>query len=203
VPEVGTDLPSVIQPGFAEIRQEFEKKNPTFSWGEFQTRAKLIFDELQAAWSTLNWERARPHETDNLFQMHQYWIDAYKRQHLRNALDACRITAMQPVKIKEDSFYLAITLRIGAEGFDYTVDESGRVVSGSKKKLRQWSEYWTFIKSRNAKPIPATTDLNCPNCGAPLKVNNAGVCEFCGGKITSGDFDWVLSKIEQDEAYAS
>jgi len=45
-------------------------------------------------------------------------------------------------------------------------------------------------------------DLNCPNCAAPLKVNNAGVCQFCGGKITSGEFDWVLSKIEQDESYA-
>ncbi len=202
VPEAGTDLPSVLQPNFREIRAEFEKNNPTFSWGEFQARARLIFDELQAAWSTLNWERARPHETDNLFQMHQYWIDAYKRQHLRNALDQCRVTALQPVKIKEDQFYIAITLRIGAEGYDYTVDESGKVVSGSQSRLRNWSEYWTFIRSRNAKPSAARADLNCPNCGAPLKVNNAGVCEFCGGKITSGDFDWVLSKIEQDEAYA-
>ena len=202
VPEVGTDLPSVVQPNFREIRIEFEKNNPTFSWGEFQARARLIFDELQAAWSTLNWERARPHETDNLFQMHQYWIDAYKRQHLRNALDQCTITALQPVKIKEDQFYNSITLRIGAQGYDYTVDERGNVVSGSKSNLRSWSEYWTFIRSRNAKPAPAKADLNCPNCGAPLKVNNAGVCEFCGGKITSGEFDWVLSRIEQDESYA-
>jgi hypothetical protein len=202
VPEVGTDLPSVVQPGFRDIRIEFEKNNPTFSWGEFQARARLIFDELQTAWSTLNWERARPHETDNLFQMHQYWIDAYKRQHLRNALDQSRITALQPVKIQEDAFYNSITLRIGAQGFDYTVDERGNVVSGSKSKLRSWSEYWTFIRSRKAKPMPASANLNCPNCGAPLRVNSAGVCEFCGGKITSGEFDWVLSRIEQDESYA-
>jgi len=202
VPEVGTDLPSVVQPGFNQVRLEFEKNNPNFSWGEFQARVRLIFDELQTAWSTLNWERARPHETDNLFQMHQYWIDAYKRQHLRNALDECRITALQPVKIKEDAFYNSITVRIGAQGFDYTVDERGNVVSGSKSRLRSWSEYWTFIRSRNAKPMPANANLNCPNCGAPLKVNNAGVCEFCGGKITSGEFDWVLSRIEQDESYA-
>jgi len=202
VPEVGTDLPSVVQPGFKDVRIEFEKNNPTFSWGEFQARARLIFDELQTAWSTLNWERARPHETDNLFQMHQYWIDAYKRQHLRNALDQSRITALQPVKIQEDAFYNSITLRIGAQGYDYTVDERGNVVSGSKSKLRSWSEYWTFIRSRKAKPMPASANLNCPNCGAPLKVNNSGVCEFCGGKITSGEFDWVLSRIEQDESYA-
>ena len=199
--EVGTDLPSVVQPGFRDIRIAFETNNPTFSWGEFQARARLIFDELQTAWSTLNWERARPHETDNLFQMHQYWIDAYKRQHLRNALDQSRITALQPVKIQEDAFYNSITLRIGAQGYDYTVDEGGKVVSGSKTKLRSWSEYWTFIRSRKAKPMPASANLNCPNCGAPLKVNNAGVCEFCGGKITSGEFDWVLSRIEQDESY--
>jgi hypothetical protein len=201
VPEMGTDLPSVVQPGFHEVRVEFEKNNPSFSWGEFQARARLIFDELQTAWSTLNWERARPHETDNLFQMHQYWIDAYKRQHLRNALDQAHITALQPVKIKQDAFYISITLRIGAQGYDYTADEQGKVVSGSKTKLRSWSEYWTFIRSRNAKPAPAKADLNCPNCGAPLRVNNAGVCEFCGGKITSGEFDWVLSRIEQDESY--
>lgn len=202
VQEAGTDLPSVVQPNFRDIRAAFEENNPSFSWGEFQARARLIFDELQAAWSNLQWERARPHETDNLFQMHQYWINAYLRQHLRNALDDCRITALQPVKIKEDQFYNSITLRIGAQGYDYTVDENGKVVSGSKKSLRSWSEYWTFIRSRNAKPAAARADLNCPNCGAPLKVNSAGVCEFCGGKITSGEFDWVLSRIEQDESYA-
>ncbi len=201
VPEVGTDYPSVFQPGYENVRAEFERNNPAFSGEQFLARARLIFDELQAAWSTLNWERARPHETDNIFQMHQYWIDAYKRQHLRNALDQCRITAMQPVKIKDDAFYSAITLRIWAEGYDYTVDDSDKVVSGSKSSLRRWSEYWTFIRNRQAKPAPARADLNCPNCGAPLKVTATGICEFCGGKITSGDFDWVLSKIEQDESY--
>jgi endogenous inhibitor of DNA gyrase (YacG/DUF329 family) len=202
VPEVGTDSPSVVQPNFENIRAAFETNNPTFSWGKFQARARLIFDELQGAWSTLNWERARPHETDNLFQMHQYWIDAYRRQQLRNVLDKCTVTAMQPVKIMEDAFYNSITVRIGAEGYDYTVDTEDRIAAGSKNNLRRWSEYWTFIRNRNAQPAAARADLNCPNCGAPLKVNNAGVCQFCGGKITSGEFDWVLSKIEQDESYA-
>src|SRR6266850_604123 len=202
VPEVGTNYPSVIQANLQNQRAEFERNNPSFSWGHFQARARLIFDELQAAWSTLDWERARPHETDNLFQMHQYWIDAFKRQHLRNVLDQCSVTAMQPVRITEDAFYNSITLRIGAQGYDYTIDSSGRVVSGSKNNLRQWSEYWTFIRNRLAKPAVARADLNCPNCGAPLKVNTAGICEFCGGKITSGEFDWVLSRIEQDESYA-
>jgi hypothetical protein len=202
VPEVGTNYPTITQPNFPAVRQAFEQNNPSFSWADFQARARLIFNELQDAWSTLNWERARPHETDNIFQMHRYWIDAYQRQGLRNALDQHKITAMQPVKIKLDAFYNAITLRVFAEGYDYTVDKGGRIVAGSNQKLRRWSEYWTFIRSTRAKPGPARADLNCPNCGAPLKINATGICEFCGGKVTSGEFDWVLSKIEQDESYA-
>lgn len=202
VPEVGTDFPSVVQHNFNGVRAEFEQQHPTFSWGEFQNRARLIFNELQTAWSTLAWERARPHETDNIFQMHQYWIEAYKKQGLRNVLDQFAITGMQPVKISSDAFYNSITVRIWAEGHDYTVDSEGKIVSGSKQHLRRWSEYWTFIRNRQSQSLQAKTDLNCPNCAAPLKVNASGVCEFCGGKITSGEFDWVLSRIEQDESYA-
>jgi hypothetical protein len=29
----------------------------------------------------------------------------------------------------------------------------------------------------------------------------AGECEHCGAKVTRGEFDWVLSKIEQDDSY--
>ena len=202
VPEVGTNYPTVTQPNFPAVRAAFEQNNPEFSWAEFQARARMIFGELQTAWSTLQWEKARPFETDNIFQMHRYWIDAYKRQGLRNALDQCQMTGMQPVKIKVDTFYHSITLRIFAQGYDYTVDQNGKVVAGSNKKLRQWSEYWTFVRYSKAKPAPARADLNCPNCGAPLKVNATGICEYCSGKITSGEFDWVLSKIEQDESYA-
>ena len=202
VPEVGTQYPTVVQPNFPAVRAAFEQNNPSFTWSDFQARARMIFNELQDAWSSLDWERARPHETDNIFQMHRYWIEAYKAQKLRNALDQHQITAMQPVKIKQDAFYQAITLRIFAQGYDYTEDANHRIVAGSKTSLRKWSEYWTFIRNSKAKPAAARADLNCPNCGAPLKVSATGICEFCGGKITSGEFDWVLSKIEQDESYA-
>jgi hypothetical protein len=29
----------------------------------------------------------------------------------------------------------------------------------------------------------------------------SGSCEHCGAHVTSGEFDWVLSRIEQDESY--
>lgn len=62
------------------------------------------------------------------------------------------------------------------------------------------SEYWTLIRSASARGVPRL-DQNCPGCGVSLTLNMAGVCEHCGVHVTSGEFDWVLSKIEQDEAY--
>jgi len=29
----------------------------------------------------------------------------------------------------------------------------------------------------------------------------AGICGYCQAKVNSGAFDWVLSRIEQDDAY--
>ena len=78
----------------------------------------------------------------------------------------------------------------------------GKMLDKAKNKgtPRRFSEYWTFIRRRGAKES-GHGDKNCPNCGAPLKINMAGVCEYCQGKVTSGEFDWVLSKIEQDDSY--
>ena len=67
-------------------------------------------------------------------------------------------------------------------------------------QLRSWSEYWTFIRSRAAQMDPSKAD-SCPNCGASVAVGTSGVCQHCGGKLTNGEFGWVLSRIEQDEAY--
>ena len=42
----------------------------------------------------------------------------------------------------------------------------------------------------------------CPNCGAPLEINQVGECRYCKAAVTSGRFDWVLSRIEQEDDYA-
>jgi len=34
-----------------------------------------------------------------------------------------------------------------------------------------------------------------------MAVNMAGQCEHCHARVASGAFDWVLSRIEQDESY--
>lgn len=200
VAEEGTDLPTRFQVGFSMARREFMKRYPDFSWPRLEERMRFIFTELQQAWTEMRWERARPFETDNVFQTHLYWMTEYRRQHLRNVLEDVQIERLVPVKIKTDAFYEAITARIYARMIDYTVDDAGQVVSGNQRAPRSFTEYWTCIRRRGGKPSEKGPG-QCPNCGAPLKINMAGICEYCQSKVTSGEFDWVLSRIEQDESY--
>ena len=37
----------------------------------------------------------------------------------------------------------------------------------------------------------------CPNCGAPLDVDLAGMCRYCKAPVMSGEYGWVLARISQ------
>lgn len=201
-PEEGTDLPDVIADGFERSRAAFVRRNPEFDERAFQERAGACFMAVQEAWSSGRWEKARPYESDHLFNSHRYWIEQYKRQGLVNRLDDVRIARQWIVRFDSDAFYEMITVRIHASMRDYVTDAVGRVVGGDPNGRRAFSEYWTFIRTAGALEGSPKKEGGCPNCGAPLQVNMAGSCEYCATKVTTGDFEWVLSAIEQDDSYA-
>ena len=209
VAETGTDLPTIVDPGARGRFDLVAHKDPHFSWERFQGRLALVFARLQVAWSTRDWLKARPFVTDNLFQMQLYFVQSYVAAGLYNKTDGARITRVECANVVSDKYYDAITVRVFATGLDYTVDEKERVVSGSKSRERPYSEYWTLVRGASVSR-PSTTTPECPNCGAPLEgppgdeavgVGMTGNCRHCRAKVTSGAFDWVLSRIEQDEAY--
>lgn len=197
-PERGTDLPTYRQPG---VDARFADLDPDLSLDAFNRRVEMIYNGLNTAWSANKLDPIRGLVSDGLYDYLQYWIDAYKRQGLRNQLTNMRITRMQLAKVARDKYYDSVTVRIWATGLDFVVrGETGKIVRGSKHLERPYSEYWTFIRSA-ARKGPAKTEPVCSNCGAPLTIAQAGTCDHCGAHVTSGEFDWVLSKIEQDDTY--
>ena len=158
-------------------------------------------EELQRAWTTLDWDRARAHETDHLYSTHRFWIDQYRAEGLRNVLERIEAGRVELAKVEQDAYYDAVTVRLFASMIDYVIDAEGKPVSGSKSKPRAFSEYWTFIRRAGAASDEAAEPGGCPSCGAPLKVSQAGVCAYCETKVVTGEFGWVLSAIEQDEVY--
>lgn len=203
VEEQGTDLPTVRDPRARDVFIAIQRKDPTLTWQRFEARVALVFQELQAGWVGREPARVRPFVSDNLFQSQLYWIDLYRREKCVNRTDGARILRMELATATTDAYYDAVTVRLFATGLDYTVSEDGKLLSGDPHRPRHYSEYWTLMRGAQKRATPADrTDRQCPNCGASLAINMAGSCQYCSVKVTSGEFDWVLSRIEQDEAYA-
>lgn len=199
VRERGTDLPTYRQPGVHERFIALQRDDAAVDPAALDARIRLIYDAMTAAWSNNELAPIRGLVSDGLYDYLSYWVDAYKRQGLRNALVDMRITRIELAKVTRDRWYDAVTFRLWATGKDYVV-RGDDVVRGSKYRERPYSEYWTLIRSSSRKG-PTRTDRTCGNCGAPLEVSMAGACTYCGAHVTAGEFDWVLSKVEQDDSY--
>lgn len=198
--DYGVRLPTIKDP---YINNKITKElNAEYS--HLSVRAEKIFFELQKAWTQKNWNLARPYETDTLFHTHHFWIEEFKRNGQTNFISNIKVDNIEPVSFFKDKFYASFTFRIFADMIDYTTNKDGKTIRGHRTRSIKFSEYWTFIKGINVNHKTAKTqDFHlCPSCGANLKIEMSGVCEYCGTKVTLGQFDWVLSQIEQDEEFS-
>ncbi|CAM4399006.1 TIM44-like domain-containing protein [Corallococcus exiguus] len=199
--EQGTELPTIKDSRSQERLNALLHDDPEATPLALRKRLEFIFHEMQTAWAAREWKGMRPFLSDNLFQTQLYWINAYREAGLRNITENAHITNLVLARVTRDEYFDAVTLRVFASSLDYTVrDQDGQVVGGSRSRERAYSEYWTLIRGRGVRGKPST-QKKCPSCGAPLSINMAGHCTHCQARVTSGEFDWVLSRIEQDESY--
>jgi hypothetical protein len=157
------------------------------------------FFVVQQAWSERKPELSRRVMADGIWQQHRVQIEQYQEQHRRNMLDSLAIGNADVVAAHSDQTYDTVTVRILAASADYDVDDqSGKVVRGNRN-ISEWTEDWVYQRSADAitKPGNGTLSAHCPNCGAPLDLDLAGVCSYCKAPIMSGKYDWVLTRIDQ------
>jgi len=202
VAERGTHRSTVLQAGIQERWKALLRDDPGVTNESLSARLGLIFAELNTAWAAQDLKPVRPFVSDSMHEYLRYWVEAYRSQGLVNEVRDAKIERWVTARLDRDRHYDAVTVRLWGTGRDVTTEaSSGRVVGGSARRQRRYTEYWTLIRGASVRGAPQTEKV-CPSCGAPLAVSMAGNCEYCGTLVTSGAFDWVLSRIEQDDVYA-
>jgi predicted lipid-binding transport protein (Tim44 family) len=173
--------------------------DPAFDQAAFIADVERSFFVVQQAWSERKPELSRRVMADGIWQQHRVQIEQYEAQHRRNVLDSLAVGNANVVAAHSDQTYDTVTVRIHAASADYDVDDqSGKVVRGNRN-VSEWTEDWVYQRSSDAttKPGNGTLSAHCPNCGAPLDLDLAGVCSYCKAPIMSGKYDWVLTRIDQ------
>jgi hypothetical protein len=184
-----------VPDGLAAIRAH----DPAFDDAAFVGRVERVFFVVEEAWSELKPDMSRQVMADALWQQHKAQIEQYQSQGRRNVLDNLSVGRADIVAAHSDDSYDTITVRLLAAAADYDIDvASGKVVRGDRR-VSEFMEDWIFQRSSKAttRADGGTMSKRCPNCGAPLDVDLAGVCSYCKAPVMSGAYDWVLTRIDQ------
>lgn len=175
--------------------------DPAFDFEQFRGRGQQAFYSLQEAWQARDLSSSRPFMSPGLYLGWSSQVQQLIELHKINKLDDLRLEELIPIKVTHGQAFDDITVRVTATCADYEVDErTGKVIFGSQSPSR-FSEFWTFQRGRGVQTTSRSLqDRVCPNCGAPLELNQVGECRYCRAAVTSGRFDWVLSRIEDADS---
>jgi inner membrane protein import complex subunit Tim44-like protein len=181
-----------------------QARDPNFSPQVFIDRAQQTFFVLQNAWMERNLEPARIYLSDGIYNRWKLQVEQFVAMHKRNVLENLAVNGCLIAKVGGDANFDHITVRFDAIAKDYEVDDSGKMVGGDKT-IEPFTEYWTFIRSQAARSrVGETAQITqCPNCGAPVSVNESGICAYCKATVTTGQFGWVLDNITQASEWSA
>lgn len=190
-----------IDAGIAQITA----RDPGFNEADFLSDTNRAFFTIQQAWTERRPDISRQVMHDGIWQQHKFQIDQYLSMNKQNVLENLAIQNTRAVAVHTDAAFDTIVVRFFASCADYDIDLSNdkrKIVKGDKS-ISDWAEDWVFQRSSKAttKPNGGTMAKKCPNCGAPLDLDLAGVCKYCKAPVMSGEFDWVLTRIEQLPSY--
>ena len=178
--------------------------DPGFVLEAFQARVKTAFLTLQEAWCQQHLDAGRAFLSPGAYFTWRAQLETLATEGRRNVMENIEVRSVEPVQIVHGRVFDDLTVRISASAVDYDVDKDGKVVFGDRTS-RPFTEDWTFQRSVGVATLakPGTLENTCPSCGAPVSLNQVGECRFCKAAVTSGKFDWVVSRIEQDDAITS
>ena len=184
--------------------QAIAAADPAFAPQAFMERIASAFNALQTAWQERDLEAARGFMSPGLYYSWSAQVEQLKEQHRKNVLEGLRIDRIVPVGVVHGRVFDDVMVRIDATCADYEIDETTQHIVFGDRHPAPFAEYWTFQRGVGVQTTGkgGTLEQRCPNCGAPLAVNAVGECTYCKAALTTGKFDWVLSRIEQPEDVA-
>lgn len=174
--------------------------DPNFSEPAFCQRVGLAFRKIQAAWCMQDLNAVRPFISDGVYERFLLQFDEQRAEGYRDHMEDIRTDDIRISSIASAGLFDEVAIRISAAARDWRESlKDGKRLSGSTG-VEPFVEIWSFIRRRSATTNLSKTGLiegNCPNCGAPVEMNQSANCAHCKALLRSGEYDWVLTEITQ------
>lgn len=163
---------------------------PDFNETQFLQQGYKIFLDIEDAWMNFNLEKVRNSITDEMFNMYESQLSSMEIKGEQNIMNGFVLRDYAITDAIKQNDNIEVKTKYVIEFYDYIIDKAtGKVLRGNKlRKIRMYYEF-TFVMSDKQEKVD-----KCPNCGAPVNVNSAGVCDYCNSKIVADNTSWVMSK---------
>lgn len=185
-----------------------KSNDPLFDENEFLEKVKRTYAKLTFAWISGNMKPARSIVSAGVFGRFRTQLAIMKEDGIVNLMKDWKIRDLKIISVQSSENLFTIDVQLNAEARDVNVQTS---LSREEKEkllnradLSQYTEIWSFIRGKNAKTKNQSGILfeNCPKCGSPSdNSTNVNKCASCGTVYNSGEYDWVLSEITQEEEW--
>jgi predicted lipid-binding transport protein (Tim44 family) len=117
----------------------------------FKEIAQDLFFKVQAGWTRREVSGLRDFVGDQLLAEYSEHFDQMKQQGHINRLENIAVRRVDLLQAGVERGEIFVTVRFIANLLDYTVDETGALVSGDPHQPVKFEESWTF-----ARPVGST-----------------------------------------------
>ncbi len=133
---------SDVGTGINHIRQ----LDASFDEARFSDLCMDNFFKIQGAWINRDMSSVKGILTEEMFGILQRDADKLRAEKKINKLDNIAVRSVEITEAWQEGGMDFITVRILASLLDYTVSDSGELLSGSKTEPVKFEEYWTFTR---------------------------------------------------------
>ena len=137
-----------VEAGLAHIRQF----DPNFDENRYNDLVMDNFFKIQGAWMNRDLTPVQGLLTDEMRRVFQADIDKLISDKQINRLENIAVRKVDIVEAWQESGQDYINTLMYANLLDYTTDETGTVLSGSKSDPIKFEEYWTFSRPVGNNP---------------------------------------------------
>ncbi|QDT33193.1 TIM44-like domain-containing protein [Thalassoglobus polymorphus] len=181
---------------------KIQQTDPTFELPAFLGRVKTAFEKIQHAWSEQDLHEVRSFISDGIHERFTLQIAMQKSEGIRNVMERVAVHNLEVVALFANENFETIHVQVKASAVDYNANlKTGKRIG--EKSTSTFTEYWSFHRRPGAESIQGDGAIegNCPRCGSLLKIVDKAECQSCGAQVNSGEFDWVLAEITQEQEW--
>lgn len=173
--------------------------DPNFSVVDLQKKLANLYVQLQDNWSARDITPLRPYLTDELYEQSERQLNELRKNEQTPHIERIAVLGTNVrgwfQRDNMDHIIVEMSTRITT----YTTDDNtGEVIRGDRNAEKFMTYEWDLVRPTGTVTEKAEEMhvVNCPNCGAPVSINQSAKCPFCDSVITVKANDWVLASIK-------